>query len=67
MKRKRVPNPTNVRLDNRAVDRLARVARRFNLTRSDLVRAAVNAKLPEWESGEIRFTECNPEMAEPAP
>ena len=47
--------PTNVRFHPRDLDRLSRLADKLNLDVSDLVRAAVAAKLPEWEKNGVTF------------
>ena len=49
MKLRRVPNPTNVRLSDNTKTSLRTLSDRFGVTPSDLIRAAVNQKLPEWE------------------
>ena len=45
--------PRNVRLNCSLRARLDHLAARFNLSASVLIRAAISAKLPEWESGRI--------------
>ena len=46
-------NPTNIRFDEPTKKRLICVASRLGLTSSDLVRAAVDAQLPEWEKNGV--------------
>ena len=49
MKKARVPVITNVRLREPCKARLNSLADRFGVTASDLVREAIEQKLPEWE------------------
>lgn len=55
MKRNCNRNPITIRLDDQAKFRLARLSARLNLGQSDLVRAAVAAKLPEWELNGLKL------------
>ena len=50
-------NPTNVRLDAKAKERVERVARNHGIKTSDLIRDAIAAKLPIWESEGVRLTQ----------
>jgi predicted transcriptional regulator len=50
MNTKRVPNPVNIRLSNDMKIRAERLSARFNISFSDIMRAALNEKLSEWES-----------------
>jgi hypothetical protein len=45
--------PVNIRFEPRERARLLRIASRFSLTPSTLVRVAVRLKLPEWERGPL--------------
>lgn len=53
MRRAPVDNPTNVRFELDAKARLYRLASRYGVTASDLIRAAVNDKIPKWEKNGI--------------
>jgi len=46
----------NIRFDPRERARLLRIASRFGLNPSTIVRVAVRLKLPEWESGPLVLT-----------
>ncbi|MDD4737554.1 MAG: hypothetical protein PHP44_15755 [Kiritimatiellae bacterium] len=46
-------NPTNIRFDAEQVAALSEIASVYGISKADLVRAAVAAKLPEWELGGV--------------
>lgn len=43
-------NPTNIRFDEDQVAALSEIASVYGISKADLVRAAVSAKLTEWEA-----------------
>ena len=49
-------NPTNVRLDATAKERVIRIAKRHGIKPSDLIRDAIAAKLPVWERDGVKLT-----------
>lgn len=55
MKRNRLRNPTNIRFSDPVRDRLDRISTIYNVPVSDLVRTAVNQKVPEWEREGVRL------------
>ncbi len=50
---KRVPEPMNVRFALHCTQRIKLIASRYHLTASDVVRAAVQEKLAEWERSDV--------------
>lgn len=49
-------NPTNVRLDSGALYRVKSLAKAHGIKASDLIRDAISAKLPEWETHGVKLT-----------
>jgi hypothetical protein len=56
-------NPTNVRFESGALKRLKVVAKRHRLKPSQLIREAVEEKLPEWEARGVQFRASNDSAA----
>lgn len=53
MKREALLDPVPVRFSGDTKRRLAKTAKRFGLNSSEIIRRAVENKLPEWESSEV--------------
>ena len=51
--------PVPVRFRPEIKNRLTRVSRRFHLTPSEIIRRAVDSKLPEWERGNVMLVADN--------
>jgi len=56
----------NIRLDKKARLRLASLAKKYGITASDLVRFAINEKLPLWESQGISLSKTTGELSQDA-
>ena len=44
-------NPVSIRFSRHIETRLGTVSRKYNLKKSEVVRRALEQKLPEWENG----------------
>lgn len=59
----RLGKPTSVRLENGIGELLARMASKHRISPAVLIRDAIAAKLPEWESAGVRLTIREPQKA----
>lgn len=53
MKKETLLDPVPVRFSGETKKRLAKTAKRFGLNSSEMIRRAVEHKLPEWETSEV--------------
>jgi predicted transcriptional regulator len=53
-------NGTNVRMDQETHDRVNKIAKRYRIKKSDIIRNALYEALPKWEREGVKLVAAQP-------